>query len=121
VGHPAGTLVADAVHGLELYRANVLSTRRLPGRARVPVQLVVPLRDRYVTPAWADAALAHAEPVWRRTLDTGHWGALITHGVTLADWIAHFARHVDGGPADRELRAARVVQPAVAQPSTPTK
>jgi hypothetical protein len=54
-GHPALTIVEDATNGLWLYRAN---TRPRPRArrpctdriARVPVQLVVPRRDLYLSP-----------------------------------------------------------------------
>jgi pimeloyl-ACP methyl ester carboxylesterase len=109
-GHPAPTVTEDAVHGLGMYRANLLGragsfTAR---RSTVPVQLVVPLRDRYITPALAQSSLRCADRAWRRTLDTGHWGALITHGETLAGWIGDFADHIDGAAASPDLAAAVV-------------
>ena len=103
-------LIEDAVAGLNLYRANVA---RLAGRpqarpADAPVQFVVPLQDRYVSPALAAAGLDWASPAWWREIDSGHWGTLITHGALVASWIDEFARHIDGEPASAELAAARV-------------
>lgn len=107
----ADTLTEDAVAGLNIYRANVwpaLRHRRTPRPSAVPVQFVVPLRDRYVGPDLAGAGLRWASPAWWRTVDTGHWGALITHGADLAGWIDELAAHLAGAPAAPTLAAARV-------------
>lgn len=72
---PAPTFGADFAHGVELYRANVRS-RLLHPEARhteVPVQLVIPLRDRYVTPGLLDGLEDWTSEMWRRPVDAGHW------------------------------------------------
>src|SRR3954452_12697673 len=48
-GHPADTLAADARNGLGLYRANMRrgSGTAGDGRTDIPVQLIVPVKDRY--------------------------------------------------------------------------
>ena len=53
---PAPTFGADFAHGVELYRANVRSRIWHPEARHtdVPVQLLIPLRDRYVTSALLD-------------------------------------------------------------------
>lgn len=112
--HVGPTLTEDALAGLNMYRANMPSRLARPGRqpaarpAAAPVQFVVPLRDRYVSPALAAAGLNWASPAWWRTIDSGHWGALLTHGATVASWIDDFARHIEGEPASAELTAARI-------------
>lgn len=111
--HPAQvrpTLVEDAIAGLNLYRANLFRPRRRPPArpAAAPVQFVVPLRDRYVRPALAAVGLPWASPAWWRTIDSGHWGALITHGGQVASWIDEFARHIEGASESAALAAARV-------------
>ena len=73
-GHPAASLVDDAVRGIGLYRENVgRSGPGRPGPIRVPVLLVIPLRDRYLTPALYDGAEAWARDLRRLELATGHW------------------------------------------------
>jgi NAD(P)-dependent dehydrogenase (short-subunit alcohol dehydrogenase family)/pimeloyl-ACP methyl ester carboxylesterase len=69
---------ADAVHGLELYRANIRAPRRHPRlRTEVPVQVITPMRDRYVTPSFAADDVHHWAPsVRRHSLDAGHWSVL---------------------------------------------
>jgi pimeloyl-ACP methyl ester carboxylesterase len=108
--HTAPSLTEDAVAGLNMYRANMFTRVRRPQQrpAEVPVQFVVPLQDRYVSPALARAGVEWVPAAWWRTLDTGHWGALITHGPTVAEWIGEFARHIDGAPASPALAAARI-------------
>ncbi|MBA2446377.1 MAG: alpha/beta fold hydrolase [Nocardioidaceae bacterium] len=80
---PAATLAADTVHGLELYRANLRGDARSlrPGgvrqgqraRTRLPVQLVVPLRDPYITPAATREVHRFVPNLTRVKIDAGHW------------------------------------------------
>ncbi len=73
-GHPSASLVDDAVRGLALYRENLgRSGPGRPGPVAVPVVLVIPLRDRYLTPALYDRADGWAGDLRRLELDTGHW------------------------------------------------
>ena len=53
--HFADSLPDDAARGVNLYRANIGGHRpRVPGGpyTDIPVQLIVPTRDKYVTPAF---------------------------------------------------------------------
>jgi pimeloyl-ACP methyl ester carboxylesterase len=109
--HTSITLTEDALAGLNMYRANMLTRLSRKPQARpaaAPVQFVVPLKDKYVSPGLAAAGLDWASPAWWRTIDTGHWGALITHGAQVASWIDEFARHIEGDPASEALAAARI-------------
>ncbi|MDT3398352.1 alpha/beta fold hydrolase, partial [Streptomyces sp. B1866] len=112
-GHPGPTLAADAVHGIRLYRANMLP-RLLSPRERptdVPVQLVTLAHDNYVSPALNDDLERWAPHLWRRTLRAGHWSALLEKGATVAALIREFTEHLDGAPgapaAPALARAAR--------------
>jgi len=91
-GHWAETLGEDGAHGLGLYRANV--RRRLrnpgPGRACVPVRVVVPCHDRFLTPALLSWA-ATAGPVECLAVDGGHWLPR-TSPELLADLVAGLVR-----------------------------
>lgn len=73
--HFGPTLPDDSVNGLNLYRANVGHGDRVPGGAHtdVPVQLVVPLRDKYVTPALTQNVGRFASDLTRVEIDAGHW------------------------------------------------
>lgn len=73
-GHWAETFGADGARGARLYRANIRRRMRNPGpgRTRVPVLVVVPRQDRFLTPAllrWASTA----GPVECVEVDGGHW------------------------------------------------
>jgi pimeloyl-ACP methyl ester carboxylesterase len=64
---------ADLVDGLRLYRANMLR-RRPPGAAvEVPVQVIAPLRDRYIRPSMATEIGDWARDLRVRRPDAGHW------------------------------------------------
>jgi pimeloyl-ACP methyl ester carboxylesterase len=91
--HFAATLPDDATRGINLYRANILTNRqRVPGGpyTDLPVQLVVPLRDRYVTPAFYRDLHRFVPDLTRVDLDAGHW-APYTHADEVARLIAEFA------------------------------
>ena len=89
----APTFERDAVNGLNLYRAN-LGRRRppIPGgpTTDVPVQVLVPLRDRYVLPAVQRDVERFAPKARRIDLDAGHW-VQQTHADEVARCIAQFA------------------------------
>lgn len=90
----APTVVADGERGMALYRANFIPRLRAPRvrRTDVPVQLVQPLRDRYVTPALTEDVERWAPHVRRRSIDAGHW-APVTHARTVARLVTE---HVTG-------------------------
>jgi pimeloyl-ACP methyl ester carboxylesterase len=98
-GHPARTLHQDGAQGLELYRANMRQRLGRPGERRtdLPVQLIVPTQDGYVTPYLAE----HAPAPWVANLrvhriHAGHWVPR-THPAQVAGLIASFAGQVEEG------------------------
>lgn len=95
--HFGPTLPADAVHGLNLYRANIFTRReRPPGGATtdVPVQLIVPLRDPYVLPQLTHNVHRFASDLARLEIDAGHWVPL-SHPGELAAALATFVSAQD--------------------------
>ncbi|HEX2175735.1 MAG TPA: alpha/beta fold hydrolase [Nocardioidaceae bacterium] len=70
-------LARDGDNGLDLYRANILPRLRRPraGRSNVPVQIVVPRRDPFISPQTVDALdLDRFLSDWHRLdVDGGHW------------------------------------------------
>jgi pimeloyl-ACP methyl ester carboxylesterase len=96
-GHPAPTLVSDAVSGIGLYRANFYAERShgpLPRPSHVPVLLITVTGDHYVTPALAGADLDRWVPdLTRRTLQGKHWSVLEKEEV--ADLIREFTLRWD--------------------------
>ncbi|RKS79135.1 pimeloyl-ACP methyl ester carboxylesterase [Actinomadura pelletieri DSM 43383] len=109
-GHPADTLPVDARNGLGLYRANLLrrgaDRAAGDGRTDVPVQLIVPIRDRYASPSLLLSARGHATRLYVRRAPAGHWVAR-SHPDLIARWVAEFAAHVDGAPETPALARAR--------------
>jgi len=105
VGRPA---VADAVHGLELYRANVAARMSVPEprSTTVPVQVLAPLGDPYVTPPLQTEVGRWAPRLWVRRVPGGHWLPRERPDV-VARCTAELADHVEGGPEARALRRAR--------------
>jgi len=115
-GHwPALTFGADFSHGVELYRANVRDRLRHPvaRQTDVPVQLVVPLRDRYVRPALLDGLEEWTSLMWRRPVDAGHW-VIRTHPLEIAEWVREVVAYAEDGIESADLRRHRVqlTQPA---------
>lgn len=99
---PAPTFNADFAHGVELYRANVRG-RMLHPEARhtdVPVQLVIPLRDRYVTSALLDGLEDWNSELRRRPVDAGHW-VIRTNPDLVVAAVREFVASVDQDAASR--------------------
>ncbi|MEV5178905.1 SDR family oxidoreductase [Streptomyces werraensis] len=103
-GYPTASLPSDAAHGAWLYRDNVrprLGDPRPDAYAHVPVQLVTPLGDRFLSPRLHDGLEQWAPRLVRRTLSSGHWVPR-SRPDQLATWIADFVTSVeDGRPEDR--------------------
>lgn len=105
---PAPTFSADFAHGVELYRANMRG-RLLHPEARhtdVPVQLVIPLRDRYVTPALLEGLEEWSSAMWRRPVDAGHW-VIRTNPGLIADAVREVVAYVEQGAESQTIRADR--------------
>lgn len=99
----------DGAHGVKLYRANVLPRLLRPNERRtdIPVQLIVPLRDRFVTPQLFDDLPTWAPNLWRSNVDAGHW-LQVSHPQLVADKIRAFVRFVETGDETPALLRARV-------------
>ncbi|GAA4421068.1 SDR family oxidoreductase [Actinokineospora soli] len=107
-GHPVATIGADAARGVQLYRANFLTRLRRP-RPRptaVPVQVLIPTRDHFVTAALADDLERWVPKLWRRKLVAGHW-APVSHPDAIARMVEEFVEHVGGQPSTRGLQRAK--------------
>ncbi|MFI6601823.1 SDR family oxidoreductase [Nonomuraea sp. NPDC050536] len=110
-GHPADTLVRDGRNGLWLYRANMMNRMRVPGdpNVDVPVQLIETTRDIFVAPALLASVGQWVPRFWHRRVPAGHW-AQRSHPGVVARMVAEFADHLEGAPAARGLRRARVAE-----------
>lgn len=103
------TQTEDGLHGIHLYRANLIARLRKPQlrRTDLPVQLIVPTRDRYMIPEIWDDLTQWVPNLWRREADAGHW-ILLSHPESIASWVSEFIRFVEGGRPSAALRRARV-------------
>jgi pimeloyl-ACP methyl ester carboxylesterase len=106
---PAPTFGADFAHGVELYRANIRSRMANPtlGHATCPVQLIVPMKDRYVTPALLDGLEEWTDVMWKRPVDAGHW-VVRTRATQLAGWVREVIAYVEDGTESADLEHGRV-------------
>ncbi|MFD7735652.1 SDR family oxidoreductase [Kitasatospora phosalacinea] len=106
-GHPQATLAKDAVHGIELYRANMRPRVRAPRErhTEVPVQLITLQRDHYVSDFLSEGLERWAPRLTRRTLDATHWSALLEKGPAVAALVREHAAR-DHGAARQEPSAA---------------
>ena len=93
VAHWGDELAGNGVHGLGLYRANIGSGGRRPGRLHtdVPVLVVQPRRDSFVTDALLDGLDEACEELDVRHVDAGHW-LLQSHPGVVAELVAEHVR-----------------------------
>ena len=65
----------DPVRGLALYRSNFRGRRNptAQGRVTVPVHVVVPLKDPFLTPALVEGLESWVDDVTVTRVDSGHW------------------------------------------------
>lgn len=71
-----GYAPTDGAHAVNLYRANIVPRALAPAYDHVDVplvQLVIPLRDRYVRPAIWQGYEQRVPRLWKREIDAGHW------------------------------------------------
>ncbi|MET9695515.1 SDR family oxidoreductase [Streptomyces sp. NPDC006529] len=90
--YPTGSLPSDAAHGAWLYRDNVRPRMRRPrtdAYAHVPVQLITPTGDAFLSERLYDDLEQWAPDLLRRTLPAKHWVPR-TRPDQLAAWIGAF-------------------------------
>ncbi|MET9690905.1 SDR family oxidoreductase [Streptomyces sp. NPDC006514] len=100
--YPTASLPSDAAHGAWLYRDNVRPRMRRPrpdAYAHVPVQLITPTGDAFLSERLYDGLERWAPDLLRRTLPAKHWVPR-TRPDQLAAWITEFVN-------DREEPATR--------------
>lgn len=102
-GYPTSSLPSDAANGAWLYRDNVRNRLRRPrpdAHAHVPVQLITPLGDAFLSERLYDELERWAPTLVRRTLPAKHWIPR-TRPDRVASWISEFVMSVEatGEPA----------------------
>ncbi|WP_460067599.1 SDR family oxidoreductase [Streptomyces sp. YKOK-I1] len=96
-GYPTSSLPSDAANGAWLYRDNVRSRLRRPrpdAHAHVPVQLITPLGDKFLSERLYDELEQWAPRLTRRTLPAKHWVPR-TRPDRVASWITEFVASVE--------------------------
>ena len=86
------TFREDLLNGVNLYRANRLDFRR--STTAVPVQLIVPTKDAYVTPALFDDVETFAPDLRRLDVVADHW-VVQTRPQMVADAVRGFVADVE--------------------------
>lgn len=90
------TLYDDAVHGMELYRANIFQRilRPRPRPVNIPVQFIVPTEDRYVTPYLSEGLERLVPDLRRKVVPGGHW-IMRREPQRVAGWITELIDEVE--------------------------
>ncbi len=105
----SASLSADGQHGVKLYRANFIRSLLQPRQrhTEVPVQLIVPTRDRYVRPQLFEQLSRWVPKLWRREIRAGHW-QLLAEATQLAGWIREFVQYQERAEHSEALQRAQV-------------
>ncbi|MFE7751250.1 SDR family oxidoreductase [Streptomyces sp. NPDC057428] len=113
-GYPTASLPQDAAHGAWLYRDNIRTRLRHPradAYAHVPVQLITPTGDAFLSPVLYDELDAWVPDLVRRTVSAKHWVPR-TRPDQLCTWISDFV--TAGEAADPARTAPSAVTDTVA-------
>jgi NAD(P)-dependent dehydrogenase (short-subunit alcohol dehydrogenase family)/pimeloyl-ACP methyl ester carboxylesterase len=106
----AAPVTSDGVHGLKLYRANMLPrlSRPVPRTVDIPVQVLAPTRDKFVTTPLQTEIERWVPDLRVRRVSGGHWITRSKPGV-IAAAAAELIDHSEGGEEPRALRRSKVV------------
>lgn len=105
--YPTASLPSDAAHGAWLYRDNVRPRLRRPrsdAYAHVPVQLITPTGDFFLSERLYDELEVWAPELVRRSLPARHWMPR-TRPDQLAAWIGEFVTAREEPARAPELKA----------------
>lgn len=104
--------VADAVNGVQLYRANIALQRTEPGprTTDIPVQVLAAQREPFVSTSFQTDIRRWIPNLAVRELPGAHWLPR-THPHTVARCTSELIDDAEGGPASRALRRARRAEP----------
>ncbi|MBB5853175.1 NAD(P)-dependent dehydrogenase (short-subunit alcohol dehydrogenase family)/pimeloyl-ACP methyl ester carboxylesterase [Amycolatopsis umgeniensis] len=104
----AAPSTSDGLHGLNLYRANVFTrlSRPKPRNAEIPVQVLAPTGDKFVTTPLQTEIERWAPDLRVRRIVGTHWVVREKPHV-IAKAAAELIDHVEGGEESRALKQAR--------------
>jgi pimeloyl-ACP methyl ester carboxylesterase len=82
---------SNQLAGLQLYRSNLLSWRRNPARIEVPVQVLAPQRDPFLTvELQTEAPAPFVADLRTHVVDSGHW-IMLEQPEAVARYVTEFA------------------------------
>lgn len=123
-GYPTASLPEDAAHGAWLYRDNVrrrLGNPRADAYAHVPVQLITPTGDAFLSERLYDDLEQWVPRLTRRTVAAKHWVPR-SRPEQLSRWIGDFVTaHEYGGPAVAAATTAATAGTALGKSGTGAK
>lgn len=107
---PSATQLRDGVNGINLYRANMfprVGWSPQPKPTTVPVQLLIPLKDNYVSPEMARSCEPFVDKLWCREIDAPHW-VVKSEAEWVANCVAEFVEFAETGRQTPSLAKARI-------------
>ena len=86
----------DGAQGVKLYRANFIERLFKPQQRMtdIPVQLIIPTRDKFVTAGLFDDLGQWASHVWRHEIEAEHW-VQRTHPDEISAYIREFVAFIE--------------------------
>jgi pimeloyl-ACP methyl ester carboxylesterase len=91
--------LSDKLHGLQLYRANLLGRPPRPRPIEIPVQVLAPSRDSFVGPQLQlEAPAEFVRRLSGLTVDAGHW-LPATRPEMVAEAVTAFIARVEADPS----------------------
>ena len=86
----------DGAQGVKLYRANFIERLFKPQERKtdIPIQLIIPTKDKFVTAGLFDDLAQWASHVWRHEIDAEHW-VQRTHPDEISAYIREFIDFID--------------------------
>ena len=96
------TQTSDGANGVGLYRANVFQRVMKPRmrHAHAPVQVLVPMQDRFISPALSQDLSRWASSVTRHEMPAGHW-VTVSHPELFSQHVLTFIQSIKPSPAAR--------------------
>lgn len=97
------TLVEDGIHGVKLYRANMLKYLIAPRErhAQAPVQVIVPEHDPFVGPDFVHGLERWVSELHIEYIEAGHW-VIQSHAAEVAGHIQRFIERQTQQPTETQ-------------------
>jgi pimeloyl-ACP methyl ester carboxylesterase len=95
-GEDFASQARDGAHGVKLYRANFIERLLTPKerKTQIPVQLIIPTQDKFVTAGLFDDLAQWANRVWRHEIEAEHW-VQRSHPDEVSAYIREFVDFID--------------------------